>query len=70
MQDRHVYILSVYIFYDYTGVFRRKAVTDSHMNIAVLPYIEDGSIYMEYAASAAEASQIYMLTEVEIQLMI
>lgn len=38
-------------------MFRRKAVTDSHMNIAVLPYIEDGSIYMEYAASAAEASQ-------------
>ena len=51
-----VYIKRVY-FYDYTGVFRRKAVTDSHMNIAVLPYIEDGSIYMEYAASAAEASQ-------------
>ena len=38
-------------------MFRRKAVTDSHMNIAVLPYIEDGSIYMEYAASVAEASQ-------------
>lgn len=51
-----VYIKRVY-FYDYTGVFRRKSVTDSHMNIAVLPYIEDGSIYMEYAASAAEASQ-------------
>ena len=51
-----VYIKRVY-FYDYTGVFRRKAVTDSHMNIAVLPYIEDGSIYMEYAASATEASQ-------------
>lgn len=51
-----IYIKRVY-FYDYTGTFRRKMKADNYMNIAVLPYIDDGSTNIEYLAAVSDTSQ-------------
>ena len=51
-----VYIRCAYL-YDYTGAFRRKVKLGNYMNVAVLPYIDDGSVRLEYLSSESDTMQ-------------